>query len=323
MLAVKASPPSVQSASGGATYEIACINGTDQTVLSGTSEEIDFLSESVRRAGLSCTKLDVPYAFHSSQVDPILEEFENYASAAIFNAPKVPVLSPLLSKVISKGGTFDSNYLCRHARQPVNFLGALKAGELDQVINGRSIWIEIGPHPVCYKMIKSTLTSVNVGVPSLRKDEDPWRTLARSLRDSYCAGLSLDWGEVHKEFDESHRLLDIPSYGFDYQEYWIEYVGDWCPTKGQPASITSAEIAALPPKPQLSTDSVHCVVEEDIKGTTGRVVTQSDISKPIIHEVITGHLVNDNALCPSVSFMGSYIGDICLQPSSRYIRIWH
>ena len=305
MLAVKASLPSVQSAADGATFQVACINAELETVLAGTAEEMDSLSKTLTTAGLKTVRLNVPFAFHSSQVDPILDSFGDIASAVMFDSPKVPVISPLLGKVVSEGGSIDPTYLRRHARETVNFLGALQTAQEEMLIDEKTVWVEIGPHPICSGMIKSTLPGATVSA-SLHKNQEPWRTIAESLSNIHCAGLTVDWTEVHRPFDESHQLLNLPSYSFDDKNYWIDYVNDWCLTKGdipQPKAIEAVpeKLGPWERKSKLSTSSVHVVFEEKVEGTRGKLVVQSDIHEDVFGTAITGHSVNGAGLCPSVS----------------------
>jgi acyl transferase domain-containing protein len=126
MLAVKGTLSSIYQAAQGKPFEVACINGKQDIVLCGTVGQIVSLSETLKQAGLKCMKLDVPYPFHSSQVEPIFELFNKVAHGATFYAPKVPVISLLLGTVVTEAGTFSVECLCRHVRESVSILGAFK-----------------------------------------------------------------------------------------------------------------------------------------------------------------------------------------------------
>ena len=304
MLAVKGTLSSIYQAAQGKPFEVACINGNQEIVLSATVGQITALAEVLKQAGLKCIQLDVPYAFHSSQVEPILEDFRAVAAGATFHAPKVPVISPLLSSVITESGTFDAEYLCRHARESVNFLGALQEAQSGEFVDEKTAWIELGPHPICNNMVQSSIPPMSLSLASLRKNEDPWKTVAASLSALYHGGFQLDWPEIHRDFDESHRLLELPLYAFEEKNHWIDYVGDWTLTKGQAIAPAPAPvvIVAEPPKPsKLSTTSVQRIVEESFDGMKGRVVVETDITEPVLNTAVTGHLVNGAGLCPSVS----------------------
>ena len=305
MLAVKGTLSSIYQAAQGKSFEVACVNGSQEIVLSATVGQITALAEVLKQAGLKCIQLDVPYAFHSSQVEPILEDFKTVAAGATFHAPKVPVISPLLSSVVTEPGTFGAEYLCRHARESVNFLGALQEAQSGEFVDEKTAWIELGPHPICNNMVQSSIPPMSLSLASLRKNEDPWKTAAASLSALYRGGFQLDWPEIHRDFDESHRLLELPLYAFEEKNHWIDYVGDWTLTKGQPVAALPAPapviIAAEPPKPsKLSTTSVQRIVEESFDGMKGKVVTETDITEPVLNSAVTGHLVNGAGLCPSV-----------------------
>ncbi|KAK4891042.1 polyketide synthase, partial [Elasticomyces elasticus] len=121
MLAVKGSADAIAKVLGNKMTEIACINGPEETVLCGSGEVVGVANEILSSKGFKATKLNVPFAFHSAQVDPILESFKAIASSAVFSKPTVPVLSPLSGDVIREAGIIGPDYLARHARETVNF----------------------------------------------------------------------------------------------------------------------------------------------------------------------------------------------------------
>ena len=263
-------------------------------ILSGSVADIDSLAQILREQDFRCTGLNVPYAFHSSQVDCILESFEKAASAATYHTPKLPVISPLRGEVVSKGGVFGPQYLKQHCRQPVDFLGGLNAASLSGAVDNKTLWLEIGPHPVCSEMVKSSFGSSIFTVPSLRRGEDPWKTIPESLCALYSAGVTLDWPAYHREYESSAMALILPSYSFDDKVYWLDYTNDWCLTKGD--TMPSMPIVE---KPRLSTTSIQRVVQESVQVDEAIVVAESNFSDPLLHQVVSGHLVNGAGLCPS------------------------
>ena len=285
--------------------EVACINGPQETVLSGTASDIDQAVDMLAAQGVKCTKLNVPYAFHSSQVDAILADFESIASHVTMNKPSVPVISPLLASVLSEEDSIDAKYLCRHAREAVNFSGALVGAQEFGLINVETIWVEIGPNPVCLSFVKTELGQGIITVPSLRKDASPYKTIAGSLASLHTAGLAIDWNEYHRDFLDCVQMLNLPTYAFDNKNYWIQYTGDWNLTKGQ----VVGNLAILPEAvtPSISTTSVQKVISESAEKDKASMIIESDISRPDLYAAINGHSVNGTALCPS-----SLYGDMAL-----------
>ncbi|KAL2115614.1 hypothetical protein VTJ04DRAFT_9869 [Mycothermus thermophilus] len=301
MLAVQGSLEAVMQALGTTPDQVnvACVNGPRETVLAGDGNEVAQMAASLSGAGFKCTQLQVPYAFHSPQVEVILDDFEKLAHGVSFNKPKLPVISPLLGKVL-EGEPIDAVYLRQHAREPVRFFDGLVSAQQLEAIDDETVWIEIGPHPVCANFVKAAFGSSTVAVPTLRRKELCYKTLSASLGTLHSAGLEINFNEYHRDFIDSVRLLDLPSYAFDEQNYWIQYTGDWCLTK-------NSGVVPQPAKPELSTTTVQKVVKKDVRGDVAVLEFESDLCQEQLRNVVSGHLVNDNPLCPS-----SLYGDMAM-----------
>ena len=306
-----------------AGVEVACMNARQETVLSGAFSDIDKAAELLTAEGIKCTKLNVQYAFHSSQVDTILSDFAKLASSVVFHKPTVPVISPLLSTVLSEVDNINGEYLARHAREAVNFVGGIASAQQLGLINDMTVWVEIGPHPVCLGFVKSEFGQSTVTAPSLRRNETPYKILANSLSVLHTAGISVDWNEYHRDFLDCVQMLDLPAYAFDNKNYWIQYTGDWNLSKGQVGGLAIMPEVA---KSTLSTTTVHKVISEVIEKDTASMVVESDIGRPDLHTAVAGHVVNGTALCPS-SIYGDMALTVCnhlyklLRPESTSVGI--
>ncbi|MCJ1478063.1 hypothetical protein MMC13_006738 [Lambiella insularis] len=314
MLAVKMGLSGLSAILGDGKIEVACINSATETVLSGLAADIDAAKAALDERGVKGTKLNVPYAFHSSQVDAILPDFERIASSVTFNLPTTPLLSPLLSSVMTSAG-IDSTYLGRHAREPVNFVGALTAGREASLVGEKTVFVEIGPHPVCLNFVKASLgQSISTG-PSLRRNEAAWASLASTASLLHNKGVDIEWNEYHRDFSRAHKLLELPAYSFALKNYWLQYTNNWCLTKGDALvapAIAATEVATL------STTTVQKIVQENYSGNKGMLVAESDINRPDLYAVVSGHLVNGAALCPS-----SIYGDIGFTIAEHmYRKMW-
>ncbi|KAI0127012.1 putative polyketide synthase [Xylariales sp. AK1849] len=300
MVAVRASLAQVQEAAHDNSYDIACVNGPKDTVLSGTTADMDRLVGVLNDAGIKCFSLDVAFAFHSAQMDPILEDFEAMAShGVLFQPPQLPIVSPLLNKVVFDDQTINANYLRRATREKVDFSSALQVAHDIGAIDGDMAWIELGPHPVCMGFVKSTLPSVGVTVPSLRRGEDNWTTLAHSLSALHSAGVKIDWNALHAPFEKNLRLLDLPTYAWNDKNHWLQYNGDWALTKGNTFydEEKALEKSTITPKPaavsSFSTSSVQRVIHDSCDGSAGTLIIQSDLMHPDFREAAWGHRMNN------------------------------
>lgn len=324
MLAVKSSAKSVEEAIANLTgVEIACINAPQETVLGGTVADVDKAADELRVQGFQCTKLNVQFAFHSSQVDPILAPFRKIGSSVVYRKPKIPVISPLLAGVLSQSDSVNEEYLSRHAREPVNFSGALDVAQQLGSINDKTVWLEVGPHPVCSGFIKSGLGQSIKSVASLNRKLNPYKSITESLAMLHNFGVVVDWNEYHREFVDCLQLLDLPAYSFDNKNYWIDYVGNWNLNKGQ-----SQGLSILPESvtPSLSTTTVHKVISEEVEIDRATIVVESNVSRPDLYAAINGHLVNGTPLCPSSIYgdMAMTVGDYLyklLRPGTQTVHM--
>ncbi|SPQ22247.1 190496d0-b581-4049-948e-f857bac8ae96 [Thermothielavioides terrestris] len=306
MLAVQGSKEDVRPVLGANAggIEVACMNGPRETVLSGKADEISEASRTLSAAGLKCTELRVPFAFHSAQVDAILDDFEAVAQGISFRAPKLPIISPFLGKEI-EGEPIDARYLREHARQPVNFLGALVSAQAAETIDHKTVWIEIGPHPVCANLVKGVFGAPTVAVPSLRRKEDCYKSISSTVATLHCEGVKIDFNEYHRDFQDSVRLLDLPSYAFDESNHWLQYTGDWCLTKHRVRDAANALHTR-----KLSTTSVQKIIAEEVKDDVATVEIESDLCQEQLRNAVSGHLVNGAPLCPS-SLYGDMAMTVC------------
>lgn len=226
MLAVKAGLPTISAAAAQleTSFEVECLNSDSDTVIGGPKATMESMAGQLKGSGVKCMQVDLPYAFHSAQVEPVLEPYKHIADGVRYESPKVPVISSLLGRVVNKGGVFDAEYCRRHTREPVNLIGAVQAAKQEGLIDANTICVEIGPHPVCSVYVKSILGSKDmVMAPSLRKGEDPWCTLGSSLSILHCKGLGIDWREVHRDFEGSCQLVPLPASPFGIEDCKIEY----------------------------------------------------------------------------------------------------
>jgi len=301
MLAIQGSVPSIMEALGARaeSVNVACINGPRETVLSGAAEEMAEISHKLGSGGFKCTQLNVPFAFHSAQVEPILDEFEKLSQAVRFLRPKLPLISPLLGKLL-EDEPINALYLRNHARDAVNFLAGLASAQQLGTIDNKTIWLEVGPHPVCANMVKAAFGGSTIAVPTLRRNDSTYKVLSASLCTLHTAGLHIDWDEFHGGFAHSTRLLDLPSYSFDEENYWLQYAGDWCLTKGRISKQGPALIE--PPKPKLSTSSIHTITREELKGGTCAIETETDLSRQDTRNIVMGHVCNGAPLLPSTLY---------------------
>lgn len=308
MLSIRASaelsPELIQESCGGNDeYEISCMNGPNHTVISGVRSNIEATRKSLEEHGMQCSWVDVPFAFHTAQVEPMLDSFEKMASHLTFKTPSVPFISPLLRRCIFDGKTINANYIRRACREPVNFVGALKAAEADGIIDKATVWLDIGPHPVCGVFVKNQFSDAKA-VASLRRNEDNWLTFANAMASLHCDGVSVNWNEFFRPYEKAHQLLELNAYSWNNKNYWIPYYGTWTLDKAFAKDNLGkrSTLGAFPSaRSSLKTSLVHQVVKEEILDTTGELIAISDMMHPDFNSALHGHVMNGHGVATSVS----------------------
>ncbi|KAG8156824.1 hypothetical protein KVR01_013237 [Diaporthe batatas] len=236
--------------------EVACINTPTATVVSGTTEDLAPFQAEITTQDLPgkvrARQLNLPFAFHSLQMDSLLDDYATLAAGVTFAAPRIPVASTLLGSIVREPGIFNPEYLAQQMRRPVNFVGGLHAiqSELQN-----PVWLEIGPAPVCASFVLSTLSPSSAVMHSIDANTSNWTTISNSLSNAYRAGIDIDWLLLHKPFERGLRLVALPTYSWDMKDYWVTYTDKG---KEAPATLQAATKSA-PAEPYLATCAQYLV----------------------------------------------------------------
>lgn len=316
MLAIKAPRSTVAGLLTGMKYDTACINSPGDTVISGENEDIAAAQSILSLKRIKAVVLKVPFAFHSAQVEKILQPFTAVATSVRFHKPTVPVLCPLTGLIVEAEGVFGPQYLSQHCREPVDMVSALQSAMQKNIIDNKTFTLEIGPHPLVCGMVRATLGPEMRTLPTLQRGADVWPNLTSILQSLYNAGLDLDWNAYHAPFKTAHTVLDLPTYGWDLKSYWIPYENDWCiykpygrlpdtngsaiqvkalqlsPELARPQATFQSAFSSLPLIPQPETSTVHKMIEENIESSSATFIYECDMTRSDIHNLARGYIIN-------------------------------
>ena len=292
---------------------VACVNAPDATVASGTVWDLHALKDILVNEGTRSTLLSVPFGFHSEQIEPVLSDFEHIAAGIAFQKPMIPVASTLLGKLVDTDGVFNPGYLARQARDPVNFVGALRAVKAAGFTStAPTLWIETGPDAMCLSMVRKSLKDDPASLlPALKPQKDGWETVAGVLKAAYEYGLPVDWKAYHGEFSDCLALLsDLPAYAWDYKDYWTPYTTPPSWEIEEALTVAKNVASAAPEQAQplvsgfIATMSLHNLVEESLDASTGTVKATflTETSAPGLRKAIEGHVVGGHAVMPLAVF---------------------
>ncbi|WP_367127977.1 SDR family NAD(P)-dependent oxidoreductase [Saccharothrix sp. HUAS TT1] len=190
---------------------IAAVNGPEAVVVSGDEDAVLELADLWETLGHETRRLSVSHAFHSSHMDPMLDEFARVAESLTYRPPAVPIVSTVTGEPTDVS---TAAYWVRQAREAVRFEDAVQWLRA----HGVTAFLEIGPHP----------TLVPNGV--MRRDHDEPERVRAALGRLWEQGA--DWRppapRVH---------LDLPAYPFQHERFWL--------VPSTPADVAGAGLDAL------------------------------------------------------------------------------
>ena len=283
------------------SFEVSCLNTLTDVVVTGLREDTASLRSMLQGTGLKCVVLDLPFAFHSQQMSPILDDFKKAARYVTFKAPTIPVISPLLGQVVLEGHVIAGQYLARATREPVNFVAALDAALSGDVVSDKTAWIDVGPHPVCTSFASTHYGSAATQTfASLRRADDALSSLTGTLAALHSLGLPVAWNEYF-ELDESPaRLLHLGTYQWNYRNYWIQYEGSWTLDKAHAGQVSNNSNKPAPLS-SFFTSSVQQIISEEYGESMGQIKAISDLNHPDLRGAADGHKLNGRSVVTGVS----------------------
>ena len=290
MLVIKGSVEEIAGILRENSYEVACINSPTETVLAGPSEDVCVFKGLFTSAGVKSTLLKVPYAFHSSQIDPVLPDFKRLASGVTYSEARIPVLCPLDGRIVDGNNSFGPDYLARHSREPVNMYKALLTAHGHHIVTDQTTMLEIGPHPAISGMVRSALGPQITSLASLQRGKPAWQVLIATLKNLYDAGADIRWSNYHDDFKVSHEVILLPAYSWDLKEYWMQYINDWSLRKGDPP-LTMSNTS------RLESTTIHRIAEETSDSQKTHIVVEADIARKDLSPLVQGHEVDGIPLC--------------------------
>jgi acyl transferase domain-containing protein len=155
-------------------------------------------------------RLSVSHAFHSTLMDPMLDEFRSVLESVSYNAPVMPVVSNVTGALADR--LTDPEYWVEHVCGTVRFADGVAAlGDLGVV---RSV--EVGPDAVLTPMMAESDVSC---VPMLRGGRPEVVSAFSALGGLFTTGAGIDWKAVFAGSEA--RRIDLPTYPFQRQRFWL------------------------------------------------------------------------------------------------------
>ncbi|MBB4788375.1 SDR family NAD(P)-dependent oxidoreductase [Streptomyces rapamycinicus NRRL 5491] len=219
--------------------DIAAVNGPAAVVLSGDEEPVLRVAGELSERGCRTRRLAVSHPFHSTRMEPMLEEFREAIADVSFAAPVIPLVSNVTGQLADTEAVCSPEYWVEHVRAAVRFADGVRA----LADYGVGTYLELAPDAVLSAMVgdclPEKLAEESVVVPSLRREGDEPRALLSAVAHLHVAGVRIDFGVLFGNTVLPAHISDLPTYAFQREHYWL--VGD-----GRGAGdVTSAGLAGV------------------------------------------------------------------------------
>ncbi|WP_159401806.1 acyltransferase domain-containing protein, partial [Streptomyces hygroscopicus] len=175
---------------------IAALNTPTNTVISGPIDLVTDISATWAAKGRKTRTLTVSHAFHSPQMDPILQPFHQAITNLTYHPPTIPLISNLTGQPADHHIT-TPDYWTQHIRQPVHFHPAIT-----HTAPHTNVYLELGPDPTLTTATHHTLhhhttDQNNPTTPlitsTLTHKQPDTHALTHTLAQLHTHGTTIDW----------------------------------------------------------------------------------------------------------------------------------
>ncbi|WAX81205.1 SDR family NAD(P)-dependent oxidoreductase [Streptomyces sp. KMM 9044] len=234
MVAVEAAEDEVVPLLDAALVSVAAVNGPRSVVIAGVEAAVTEVAEKLKARGRRTSRLRVSHAFHSPLMEPMLGAFREVAERIGYGTPVIPVVSNVTGRVAVEGELGSAEYWVRHVRQAVRFADGVSA----LAAEGVTRFLEIGPDGTLTALAQNCVPDAPnlLFVPAQRKDRDEPTVVIAALAALHTTGRTVDWDVL---LPGSQALVDLPTYPFQRQRYWLDPVADRFGHRGEHPLLSS------------------------------------------------------------------------------------
>lgn len=194
------------------SVSLAVHNGPSSCVLSGEKDAVLMLKELLDAEGTYCRLVNVDYASHSPQMDPLREDLLAALEPVRPRDAEIGLMSTVRRQRLD-GPEMDGAYWVENLRSPVQFADAMGA-LLDE---GITHVVEISPHSVLAPAVDQLISGGShraTVLTTMRRHHGSTADVAGALGRGYVAGLE-PFGRL-----PSAAGAEVPGYPLKHDRYW-------------------------------------------------------------------------------------------------------
>ena len=250
----------------GASLSLAAVNAPELCVVAGREEAVARLEQLLDARHVGHRRLQTSHAFHSAMLAGVVPPFTALFERVTLRPPQIPFVSNLTGTWITQAEATDPRYWARHLRETVRFADGVAMLRRDQP---EGLWLEIGPGQTLGPLIRQQPQARQaVVLASLQDRRDDVESMLTTLGRLWLEGVPLDWSGFQ---GAPRRRVELPTYPFERQRYWVEPVQ---PSVGaaevparsiepsvMPAAALSATLPVAPPRKDAIVGKIRLVLK--------------------------------------------------------------
>jgi polyketide synthase 5 len=205
---------------------VAVVASPQSTVIAGAAQTVRDLVAAWDQRDVMAREVPTDVAFHSPQVDPILDELRDVLAELNPMTPEVPFYSATLFDPREQP-VCDAGYWVTNVRRMVRFATAVQAALED----GYRVFAELAPHPLLTHALEQTARSRETPLAPLaamRREQALPYGLRGFVVDLHSAGAAVDFSVL----SPNGRLVDAPLPTWTHRRLWLSGGGQESPTHG-------------------------------------------------------------------------------------------
>ncbi len=204
--------------------DIAVVNDPASCVVAGPDESIREFTRRLGEHGILARRVRVSHAAHSSSMDAVVPEFEEFLSSVELREPHTPLLSNVTGTWMSAEEATDPARWARQIRATVKFSDELGA----MLTDPNRILVELGPggsltgSAVRHPRWSSAHRAVRLMRHPVQNIDDRDAFLL-ALGQLWSAGVDVDWSPLTGQSEKGRpQRVTLPGYPFARKRHWVE-----------------------------------------------------------------------------------------------------
>jgi polyketide synthase 5 len=205
---------------------VAVVASPESTVIAGAASAVSELVEAWGQRDVMAREIPTDVAFHSPEVDPIVDELAEALAELKPMPPTIPFYSATLYDPREQP-SFDGRYWASNMRRMVRFAAAVRTALED----GFRVFGELSPHPLLTHAVEQTGRSLDTPLTTLaamRREQELPHGLRGFVADLHSAGAAVDFSLLYPQ----GRLVDAPLPTWTHRRPWFDRDGQQASARG-------------------------------------------------------------------------------------------